>query len=1110
MKILIDMQGIQTPFSSKRGVGVYIEGIVRELADVAAGHDIQYLFNAEFPDQFFECLDRFAGIVTRQNSHLFAQKIIENYRFASGQQIRVAERFVSAFVETLTPDILFSPNLQEGLDDSALTAFAAGSGDFAQISTLHDMVPMYFEEDYLSDTRTRQWYERKLDDARRCDRIVTVSEASKRDIQRFLGIEPEQVRVVRNGYDPNRFNPSRREGELEEIHRLLGTSTEYILHYGGADKHKNLTRLLHAYARLPRATRLKYPLVLGGRDVATSAEVLQAIAEHRLNEQVLLPGFIPSEMLPAMIRGAALFVFPSTHEGFGLPVVEAMACGTPTIGSNNSGVGEVLGQSAAGFDPFSVQEISERIGSALESGPLRSGLRDHGLARASAFSWRTAAQDLVGLFEEENERRQSRSRLSIIARRVGDEITAGEPGLLHAAALTIAQSVPAERPRRVYVDVSSVALYGGHSGIQRVARELARRLPIPFAERGIEVQVVYAAEGTNILRALSSLHHDGSITPDPAVDAPVDLAASDILLFLDLHPGLAIRMEHQVQCWRSLGVSVFHVVYDILPLLMPERFWPELQEEFYRWLQVVSRSDGLLCISRTVAEQTASYLSSFGVSRSETLKVGYFPLGADFDPVSVRHEPTEDVSSAGDDLSFLMVGTVEPRKAHEQTLLAFEQGWRIGEPWRLTIVGKQGWKMERLGQYIRQHPEFGRRLFWFESASDQLLQKLYHTADCVICPSEGEGFGLPLIEAARVGKPLLARDIPVFREVAGEGASFFPDDQTPSVIASAIANWAMRQRQGHNPEPAGIRAHSWNESAVAVAEALLDPSTWPFSVKPSGALDLRSPATLRSANIELGGFHKHENSFVWTAKNAWIEFETVEAFDAVTLEIQCSSWREMPFNVLVNGTLAFSAIAGTSVTDYRFTVADIRQGTNRIEIECPGAATPPNDQRTLGLAIRHFRIFGRMPVKLGQWVNARDLRVEWQGFSQPHETGRSSEADRSTLNFHLEEAGGPASISIYGCASRLVQASVALNGEAVGTIQLSPDFRTVELTVPCLLKGRNVVAIEVDEGLRKTNDKFQYTILEFKVAVVEQEPASLIPAQFAVGGDGLVTAKVST
>jgi len=570
------MQGIQTPFSSKRGVGVYIEGIVRELAEVAAGHDIQYLFNAEFPDQFFECLDRLAGIVTRENSYLFAQKIVENYRFASDQQIRVAEKFVSAFVETLAPDIFFSPNLQEGLDDRAITAFAAGSGDFAQISTLHDMVPMYFEEDYLSDTRTRQWYERKLHDARRCDRIVTVSHASKRDIERFLGVDPAQVRVVRNGYDPNRFNPTRGEGELEEVHRLVGTSTEYILHYGGADKHKNLTRLLHAYARLPRAIRTRYPLVLGGRDVATSAEVLQAIAEHRLNEQVLLPGFIPSGLLPAVIRGAALFVFPSTQEGFGLPVIEAMACGTPTIGSNNSGVGEVVGNSEAEFDPFSVQEIADGIRSALESDSRRAGLRHNGLKRASAYSWKAAAQDLISLFEEENERRQSRSQLSIVARRVADEITVGELALLHATALTIAQSVPAQRPRRVYVDVSSVALYGGHSGIQRVAREIARRLPIPFADRGIEVQVVYAAEGTNILRALSSLDHDGSFTPDPVVDVPIDLAASDILLFLDLHPGLAIRMEHQVQCWRSLGVSVFHLVYDILPLLMPERFWPEL------------------------------------------------------------------------------------------------------------------------------------------------------------------------------------------------------------------------------------------------------------------------------------------------------------------------------------------------------------------------------------------------------------------------------------------------------------------------------------------------------------------------------------------------------
>lgn len=1081
MRILIDMQGIQTPFSSRRGVGIYIENIVRELAAIAGGHDIGYLFNAEFPDQYFECLDRLQGIVTPQNSHLFVQKIFDNYRFASEQQLRVAERFFSAFIETLAPDVLFSPNLQEGMDDKAVTAFAAAGGSFAQIATLHDMVPMFMEDDYLGDDRTRRWYERKIADAKRCDRIVTVSNSSKRDIERFLDVDACRVEAIPNGYDPARFNTSADQGERERVQQLIGIQGGYVLHYGGADKHKNLPRLIEAYARLPLALRATCPLVLGGNDAATSSEVLQAIAENRLDGQVFFLGFIPSSLLPAVIRGASLFVFPSTYEGFGLPALEAMACGTPTVGSESSGIGEVLGNPDATFDPFDVEDIASRIGNVLESEALRASLREHGLQRAANYSWFKAATRLLEVMEEEDGRRRERSRLSVIARRVAEEISDDDPVLAEAAALTIAQSIPAERPRRLYIDVSSVALYGGHSGIQRVARQLARLLPLTSAVHDVEAQVVYAVEGTNVLRALSSINQDGSLTPDPAGDRPVDLAAADILLFLDLHPGLAIRMEHDVQRMRALGVKVYHVVYDILPVLMPEKFWPELQEEFYRWLQVVSRSDGLLCISRTVAEQTAAYLEKFGVPRSGPLLVGNFPLGADFAAApSEAHETGEFDELFGNGLRFLMVGTLEPRKAHEQTLLAFEEGWRSGQSWRLIIVGKQGWKMERLAEYIRRHPEFGRRLFWFERASDDALRELYTAADCIICPSEGEGFGLPLIEAALAQKPVIARDIPVFREVAGAGAFYFHDDRDPTTIASAVQAWALSDRMSQHCRREQIRPHSWSDAADAVSAALCGEMQWPFEVHSAGALDLRNPVTLANANLRLGGFHKQESSFVWTSRTATIEFETLEAFEAVDIELECSSWRDMPFDVLLNGESVCSATAATSSTKHRFSVGPLPAGMNRIELHSRGAGAPRQDARTLGLAVRQLRMFGRMPVKLGQWVNARDLRVQWNGFSPPQESGRSVEQSPSSLEFYLAEGHPSGILSIYGKAAHPTGATFTINGVTRSRQPLMQGSWTLELAAGPLREGKNVIEINVDAG--RSSPEQGVTILEFRVA----------------------------
>src|SRR5690606_5090572 len=123
--------------------------------------------------------------------------------------------------------------------------------------------------------------------------------------------------------------------------------------------------------------------------------------------------------------------------------------------------------------------------------------------------------------------------------------------------------------------------------------------------------------------------------------------------------------------------------------------------------------------------------------------------------------------------TFLMVGTIESRKGYDQVLDAFDQLWGEGSVERLVIVGRQGWLVDDLVQRILQHPENGHRLFWLSDVSDEALVKLYERTDALIMASEAEGFGLPLIEAAKHGIPLIARDLPVFREVAGEGALYF-------------------------------------------------------------------------------------------------------------------------------------------------------------------------------------------------------------------------------------------------------------------------------------------------------------------------------------------------
>lgn len=162
--------------------------------------------------------------------------------------------------------------------------------------------------------------------------------------------------------------------------------------------------------------------------------------------------------------------------------------------------------------------------------------------------------------------------------------------------------------------------------------------------------------------------------------------------------------------------------------------------------------------------------------------------------------------------SFLLVGTIEPRKGHAQVLAAFEQLWQAGQDVNLVIVGKLGWKVENLIEQLRNHEELGKRLFSLESVSDEYLEKFYAASTCLIAASYGEGFGLPLIEAAQHKLPVIARDIPVFREVAGEHAYYF-DTDTSEGLAQSIKTWLALYQNGQHPKSDAMPWLTWKESA---------------------------------------------------------------------------------------------------------------------------------------------------------------------------------------------------------------------------------------------------------------------------------------------------------
>lgn len=170
--------------------------------------------------------------------------------------------------------------------------------------------------------------------------------------------------------------------------------------------------------------------------------------------------------------------------------------------------------------------------------------------------------------------------------------------------------------------------------------------------------------------------------------------------------------------------------------------------------------------------------------------------------------------------SFLMVGTIEPRKGYEQVLGGFEALWDEGIDVNLVIVGKEGWMVDGLVKKIRLHSEYNRRLHWLEGISDEYLERIYSICACLISASEDEGFGLPLIEAAQHQIPIIARDIPVFVEVVGEHAYYFSGTEA-GALSERIRDWIFLYNKNQHPKSNEIPWLTWNTSAKDLTDGII-------------------------------------------------------------------------------------------------------------------------------------------------------------------------------------------------------------------------------------------------------------------------------------------------
>jgi glycosyltransferase involved in cell wall biosynthesis len=1242
LRILFDLQACQTPGSAHRGVGRYSSSLFETVASLADQREVFALTSNDLPHSYEPQKINPARVIAASALPDWHSK----RAYEGGDQDTLDGIMLAALCQDIKPDVIHISHPFEGFGDR-VGVFDPAQRVEGQIvsATLYDLIPLLFQEHYFQNQQFRRWYYARVAWLRKADLLLAISESSRQDAIRLLGIEPWRIVTIHGGIADHFVPPVDRQQARNRLLQRFSLREKMVLYTGGDDHRKNIKGAIRAFAKLKADLRKNTLLVIVCTMQPERKQIYLDVArDHGLaKDDILITGFVEEQDLIDFYGVCDLFLFPSLYEGLGLPVLEAMACGAPVMGGNNSSIRELIVREDALFDAADDYDIAEHIRQVLTDKDFAADLRKYGQQRAAEFSWQQTAELALAAFDEALSRARysgvesvqsgwlPRKRLAILsplppcqsgiadynaqflpflARHfeidlfvegyvVSDEILSSQfrifdskdfaqvaasydsilyefgnsefhahmlpllekfPGVvgLHDAYLSglfgyldfhmgdtgsyakemlaahgpqarryfapsevcidpiggtmvelpctkrvldralgvishsvfnldmarahypqgwlapyriipqmvvlpnqttdkerqaireefgfqpddflvvtfghvawtkwgdrlldaflnsllrdqpkahllfvgaladddfgqrlsktirkaglgrriqitgyqttedynrylqiadlalqlrtksrggtpkgvldcLAYGVPVivnndasytdypddvvikldpepeiaaitekleslyahpdqrtayakrgrqyvaeihdptqsaaayaaalhefsareragkdeqradtlapliagtaapaaaakeaaewlnsrERPawvrRRLYIDVSHIVQTDHETGIPRVVKEIVRALyTSQFA--GFEPIAVELKEG-DLYAAQDWLEAKGLLAPSElpcGSGSQIEFQRGDLLLMLDSSWARYSEFQPVFDRARQAHVPVITTVYDLLPITLPPEYVVEGGREWFEgWFcEAVDSSDGLLCISKAVASDVVAYVEEH-CPKKESLKVGYWHLGANFDQSGSEGGIATHISDVKESPYLLVVGTIEPRKSHALIVETMERLWAQGVALNLCIAGKEGWLVDELMARIRSHPERGKQLFFYESPNDSEIAALYRDAAGLIFLSAGEGFGLPLVEAAHYGIPIICSDIPVFREIAGEYATYVTLDGPESVSKEILKWWELREL-GKLPDTKNIPRLTWDESAEQLLEVVFE------------------------------------------------------------------------------------------------------------------------------------------------------------------------------------------------------------------------------------------------------------------------------------------------
>lgn len=747
MRVLVDLQASQTE-SRLRGIGRYSTGFFKGLARTSpSDEELMLWLDGTYPEQASVLRQDLTGYIEndfiRYGYYPWPQEFISDRGDAIRQIAPVMHRFGQS---QLSPDVFHLSSLFEGYVEPACVADGTtGLPGTVSSVTLYDLIPAKMPEWYLTDKAYAGWYQRKLKALRRFDVFLCISEATRNDASDILGLPIDRFTVIDSGIDHGFFKPlSLINSEFTKVNATLskfGIRRDFVLYTGNGDPRKNVRRAIEAFAALPRRTRDKLQLVLN--QVDDKSDISRLTKETGMaSDAVIVTGHVSDLELRDLIRSSSVFFFPSLYEGFGLPVLEAMACGTPTICSNQSSLPEVVSNDAAMFNPYSIMDMRDKLQQALEDTEFRKDLVSKGISRAGLYTWERTATLARDRWQEEVRHKRERfwSTPFPTTRRLRVAMVTPLPPEQTGIA-TYMSSILDALATEFDMDIFTTAPMDQLSGLASIYRIFpVEELEVRFRDYD---QVVYQMGNspfhTHVLRYSSRI---------PGVIVLHDLYVSSLLAYLQYVEGQTNVFEDELALSHGRGASAD---------LMTDAGWEAARLKWPASARLVQSADAVLMHSQHGLDELQRNYP--GIERAQLFQT---PLPVVVSPPSLkqRSEAREALQIRNDEILVISAGFIADTKMALEILEAISG---VKAPPKKKIVlsfvgandgGDYGQRVTDMASSLQGR--VGVRITGFVSAVE--YEQYLNAADVAIqlrCSSRGES-SLTVLECMAHGIPVIA------------------------------------------------------------------------------------------------------------------------------------------------------------------------------------------------------------------------------------------------------------------------------------------------------------------------------------------------------------------